>query len=817
MNKKKLAIILIAVFCLIALTAGAVLLFFGQNENIAAAENPYTQGNYSYTLYEQSEITVDGVLDEALWQGKKWWKNTYLTNNTGNLPVLEITAFPVEQGIIVGSVVHDSILTSDGERMPQVNSNWELYFAVADAGESIYDADHSGSWNVKKFFVDMYGQSATRYNGFDRAVTIDGELNGTTNGATLEMFIPWETLGVDTSKGIPEIIGVMPCYRATLQVDAATSWMAPSSSALHNTTDMFIFDSNGYQNEDIPGSILGDGYYGYAKTRGWDISQMSEGIVQSSDASWQKMYFSQHYGNNFIVEATLIPTGEASDDWPKTGFIFQKPDGQYHTVWLDPAGKDGFVDSVDGTKNFPNYLITTLNSKDGWNQNSVNSYDPANPNATKQEGVKLTVIKYADNFWYFADGKYLATDVVDFMDGDVMPGLWSLGMATIYKDYSCEAVNRDDVISYLNEKSVYMIDAAVEGPGGSVTSSKNSLASGESYQISITSKNGYRVSSVQINGEEKYTDVCANAVYGTYTVSNVQENQNVVVRFEKCSDVSLSGTITDGEKSVSATMTILGITDKSLCYSEVISAKKNFDYKLPTGTYLLRFEAKGYKTKEMTVELRENRELMVQMEPSDFVESVRVGGQNLKSDLDCYDLTKEHEGKINTSYAMGGSGKSLYFNGSGTDFVAQVTVKYATDFVAGNEYQPDLMAGFCISDGTHQTMLWARESGIIVWPDGPDNWTWNYKMGLFGKSVLMYPDPKDASVTVAKLGDDVYVYLDGRKVYQTKWSDIAPEISADSQLAVGLGMYADKEADAEFSNYSISFDSEYVAAFVNDH
>ena len=816
MKKKKL-IILIALLCVVGLAVGAFFLFYGPEEKIAKAENPYTPGVYSHTIYEQSSVTVDGVLDEELWQGKKWWKNTYLTNSNGKLPVMEITAFPTEEGIIVGSVIHDSILISDGERMPMYNSNWELYFGVANVGESLYDAANSGSWNVKKFFIDMNGQSATRYNGFDRAVKVDGELNGSTNGATLEMFIPWQTLGVDVSLGIPQSIGVMPCYRAVLQVDASTSWMSPSSSSLSNTYDMFIFDSNGYQNEDLPGSLLGDGYYGYAKTRGWDISQVDQGNVVSSKDSWQKIYFTQHYGNDFIVEALVIPTGEASDSWPKAGFIFQKPDGQYHAVWLDPGGKDGFVDSINNTKNFPDYKITTLNSDGGWNQKSLDRYDPVNPNAKKQEGVKLTVIKQGDNFWYFADGKYLATDIVDFMDGDVMPGMWSLGMATIYKDASCKPITQEEITSYLNEKGVYRIEASVEGPGGSVSTNKESLSAGEDYQISITGKNGFRVASVQINGVEMYSQICANGVQGTYTVRNVQENQKIAVKFERCEDVELTGTITDGENPVPATMTVMGLTDKSLCYTEVIPAGKDIAFLLPAGTYTLRFEANGYKTKEMTVQLDASQNLSVVLELSDFAQSVRVNRQSVESDLDAFDVTKEHEGKILASLDMGSSGKRLFFDGSGVDFVAQTTIKYTTQFKAGKSYQPDLIAGFCITDGEHQTMLWANRSGFILWPDGPDHWTWSYKLGLLGQEVLVYPNPRDAVLTVAKLGETVYVYLNGRKISQMSWSEIAPEIAADSQLAVGLSMFADKEADAMFTDYSICFDSDEVAAYVKSH
>lgn len=111
--------------------------------------------------------------------------------------------------------------------------------------------------------------------------------------------------------------------------------------------------------------------------------------------------------------------------------------------------------------------------------------------------------------------------------------------------------------------------------------------------------------------------------------------------------------------------------------------------------------------------------------------------------------------------------------------------------------------------------MWARDNGIVYTADGWQGWT--YQMGIFGKSVLMYPNPQTAVLTVAKQGENLYVYLDGRKVFTAKWSDVAPNIDPSSDIAVGLNMWTDKEAELEYSNYSVNFDSDYVASFINSH
>lgn len=662
----------------------------------------------------------------------------------------------------------------------------------------------------------MRSDSDTRFPDYDRAVVVEGELNsGNTTKATLGMYLPWEMFDVDITNGIPESIGILPCYRAVLQAGADTSWMNPVSSGLNTTTDMYLFDANGYINADAADCILGDAFNGYAKSKGWDLSRIDEGIAECDRGGWDKIFFSEYYGEHFIVEATIVPVTAKGDPWPKTGFTFQKLDGQHYTIWLDPSGENGFVDSINGTKNFPTYQITTLDQDGGWNQHTLTGYDITNPNATKQEGVKLTVVKFGGYFWYFADGKFLTSEEISFMDGNSIPGFWSLGMHTIFKDFSCEEINEDRLTEYLNEKSLYIIDASVEGPGGSVTASKKSLASGESYQLSFEIKNGYRLKSVQINGEEWIEEVGQNASKGTYTVENVQGNQSVIVKFEKCNEVTYSGSITNGENAVSGTIVLEGVSDHSAYYVIEATDKKGFEAKIPAGQYTALITATGCKGLEKTIDLSADLTEDIVLTVSDFAATQKVGGKNVKSAMEKFDLTMEHEGKVYGSYALGTHGDTLYFNGSGSDFVVQATMKYTTIFQANGSYQTDLLGGFGFSDGTSENYLWARDNGIVYTADGWQGWT--YQMGIFGKSVLMYPNPQTAVLTVAKQGENLYVYLDGRKVFTAKWSDVAPNIDPSSDIAVGLNMWTDKEAELEYSNYSVNFDSDYVASFINSH
>jgi len=809
MNKKKLWILLSALLAVV-LVAGAVLAYSFWPESIDKATSRYEK-EFSFTTHPQSpEIVVDGVLNEDVWQGKNWWKHTYLSNVNGVMPKVELTAFPNEYGIYIASVVYDSNLTSDGERAPGTNSNWELYVAACDAGADLFSDAYRGKWSMQRFYVDMYGGGFSYFNDFDRAVVVEGELNsGETTSATLEMFIPWTLMKVDTSKGIPESIGIMPCYRGVLETGGSTSWLSPADSDIATSLSVYMFDKTGYYNADAKDAVVGDSFHGYAKTKGWDLSQIDQGIIRSPRGGWEKIFFTDAYADNFIVETTIVPVQGRYDDYPKAGISFLRTDGQHHTVWLDGHGVNGLVDSVNGTKNFPDYQIVTLNQTGGWNQKSLSGYNKSNPNATTQEGVRLTVVKYGNQFWYFADGKFLTTEQVSFMDGDCIPGFWSLGMDVYYKDYSCRELDEQRLSEYLNERQQYLIAAKAKG-GGTVSVDKRSVSAGQSYVLSITCKDGYRVACVECNGQDITAGVRSGASGGQYAVANVQENQNIVVTFEKCEEITYSGFVMVGEQAQSGIMILEGLDDHSAYYELDFSKKKGFEAQLPAGKYYVTVLPEGCKTVEKTVDLSVSLEDTIQAELSQFVESTKVNSKNANSSLENFDLSQEHKGKIYASTELKSAGKALYFDGSGTDFVAQVTMNYTTTFVENETYQPDLIGGFTFSDGTTEQHIWACQAGIIY--NG-----WKRVNNIFGKSVLLYPEPKSAVFTVAKQGENIYIYLDGRKVYSASWNELVPNIAADGEVAVGLSMWADYRAEMEFGNYSVSFDSEYVSDFVNSH
>lgn len=813
MTKKKIQTIVVAVVLAVLLVTGGILLYlYMTGEHYAKAENTYEPDYHSYCLAkEDPDIVIDGVLDEKAWENLHWFTHTFVANSSGTMPVYKVTAFPTEYGVYVASVAEDANLTYNGCLANSVNTNWSLSFAAWNAG----DTNKAGVQYTKAINVDLGQNIMSAYTNVDRAVVVDGILNsGDTKSATLEMFIPWSVLEIDTTKGIPECVGILPKYCAVLDGDSSVTTTDTTLIDANCTKDYYMFDKNGYTAEDAKDAVLGDTKYGYAKTASWDVSNESEGVVRSNvGTEYHRIYFKEAYGSDYIVETTIVPCGTINNDYAKAGIFFMASTGDYHAVFLNIGKDDDLVSSVNGTKNFKDYSLTRLNNEGNfwnWNQDMVGGYDVTNNNATRQEGVKLTVIKYGEQFWYFADGKYLATETWSFMDREVSPGFYALGADVIYKEYSCEKINESKLQEYLNSKGLYYVETSVKGGGGTAVSSTKSVAKGGSYTLSLNCKSGYEVTSVLINDVEKINDIKKNAVDGTYTVSNVNENQHVVVTYGKCDGVTFSGIVKNAEENIAATIVLCHTTNKALRYEVEATTAKGFKVKLPEGTYKLHIEATNHESVDTTIKLSKDTEKDYTLKVSVFAESLKLNGKTVNSSKSVWDMTQEYKGVVSTSYSKNPKEQPLYFATTGTNFVLETTIDYTTVFKNGVDYQTDLMGGFCFTDGSSTGWIVAHLDGIVYT-------NWIYKDNLHGQTLLSYPDKRTAKLSVAKYGDNFYVYIDGVLVQTMKWSQISGGISSDAEMAFGLWTIIDKTADIAFSKYNVQVSDSAVKSYIKKH
>ena len=816
MSTKRKRIITVSAVCVLLLVLGvSAWCFFrggSSEERIAKAENQYDTDYHSYCTYEHdADMEIDALLDESVWQDKKWYTNTYLDNVNGKKPVLRVTGFLTEKGVYLASVVEDTNLMDNGERAPLANSNWEFRVTADNVGEE----RSSSSIYCMSYNIDMKGENFGVNPNFDRAVRVEGELNSeNTTSATLEMFIPWESLGVDTSMGIPESFRVRPSYRAVLP-GMNGNWPLNLTAGNNQTKDFYTFTKAGYVNADREGAVLGDSAVGFAKTANWDVSREAEGIVQSSPGEeWHQIYFTGEYGSDYILETKLTYVKPLNNDWPKAGFFFRGTDSTWYLAGLNLNGQV-VTEGKDGRMEVNTLEIGTVSHQ--WDWRALTQYNKPNANPTGE--IKLTVLKYGKNFYYFVNNMYVTSEVIPNMDKDVLPGICSLGADVIYKDYSCKKLTEEMLAEYLNEKKLCMVDIDVDGEGGEVRCSTLAVEQGGSYGFSIVTKPGYIIDSILINGEERIADARKKASGSMYTVSNVRENQKVRLSYKKFEGSVFSGKVTLAEKTSNSTvfMTMTSEDNGTLYYE--MYCQGEFSIALPDGRYKVYSAAEGHRNEVFYINVKGNTVRDITLSPSAFPIEVDLNGANVQWGLGAWDLTHENERRVSTSYAAGGKFVPIYFEDTAKDFVVETTIDYTTDFTGDvSIYQPDLMGGFSFAGKNKSGWVVARTNGIVFQnKDSQNKDFWDYRGGLWAHDLLAYPTKKSITFAVAKVGNDAYIYCNGKETQRMSWSELSGGLAADEEVAVGLMMIADKTADITFSNYSLKTGTAAASRYIAEH
>ncbi len=802
MNKKKLLIIIAAVLLLGIAVVGVLhgISFLGnQEEVIAEAYPPYINTYSNDEDYPHSDaVTIDGKLDEDIWQNKKWFTNTTTDNLKGTKPTFYVTATQDEYGIYIASKSTDANVLD----MSGVTTAWTFHLGVAAKGEEANGANH-------RVFVDVQGNIYRTMINVQRAYEVLGDINsGATEGAVVEMFISWKALNIDVSEGLPEYFSMEFQYHFAKDDGSGLTTINTICNDHNITSRFFRFDVDGYINADKEGAVLGDTIFGLGKTSGWDLTQLDEGIVRTTfGESHNRIYFKE-YGSDFLIETTIIPVQAMGDAFPRAGIVLQDAGGVYIGIFLDEYD-DILTSGLNGTKNMDKlHIITISNNNGSWNQQGPKGGYRDNPIAETTEGTKLTVLKHGSKLYYFVNDVFFYAEDLDYISGDVVPGLMTIGSDSIFKDSSCKTVTSDEVGEYLAAHDVYSVSVKA-GVGGSATAPIY-VEKGGSYDLSITCKSGYEVESILINGVEKIADAIKNAKNGVYTVKNATGNQKIEIKFKKNSDSTISGSFIFDEAVAGKNVDIIvnGITNPLLHYEIAANPTKGYTVSLPNGKYTLSVSKEDYMYISATVTANGEVTQDFKLVPSAFKWNATVNGYTVASHIDHWDMTQEINGVMSTSYALGGKQAPMFFKGSGTDFVAKATINYTTNFTGdGSQYQPDLFGGFNFHVGNQEAYIMAHGTGLNITG-------FQFVESLVGYSMLTYPDKLGVDLVVAKSGNDVRVYINGVEAYKTTWVEVSGGMDPEAEYIVGLYALMDKTSNISFTNYSVNFDSDYAKDYI---
>ena len=184
----------------------------------SADENPFVVE----TGYKKPEVTLDGVLSEAVWKDLQ-------VLSFGDEAATTVKSFYGENGIYIGAEVKDNELWGTSSKVYD-NSSFEVYIDCNPQGKDKPEADQL------EIFIDVNEQSMVRRgNGGvweetslikNYAVRVDGT-TGAKNGAKgycVELFVPYSQLGGDSKVDYGMTFGVVVC-----RDNARVQWSGPAA------------------------------------------------------------------------------------------------------------------------------------------------------------------------------------------------------------------------------------------------------------------------------------------------------------------------------------------------------------------------------------------------------------------------------------------------------------------------------------------------------------------------------------------------------------------------------------------------------------
>ena len=825
-------------FCLIAL----VCVLLASAALTACGGKKYeleTQYDWKYvkefTDEIDSDMKIDGVLDESRWTGKK-----YLTHVQKGVEMRYTTVF-TEKGLYVGAVVKDEYLTYSARFNFSASTanpaNSAFWFNIK--GPSVRDAHAMRSFN---FYVDAFDKASRNQTRFDAASSVNGDiLSGQANEMTSELFVSWDALNIDTEEGLPEFVRIVPSYRYVKSaVDAGeNAWLRPlfeytdvgwnySMTYQQNLerneyrpTSGARFDGTGYINADAEDAILGNAGNGYAKSDGWILPEVTGGAVVSDGPDEQAIFFSDVYSDKYAFTAKMKLKGGAEhasgvvDAYPSAGVCNMTDEKEFVAFYINGSNLLGGASAIG---------YHTLSKYTGWDDNYEGYFDRPADFDPAEDYVTLTCIKDGANYYYIIDGKLVLCKRVDFLAGETCPGLYTLSAVAEFIEYSGEDyTGRENELDALIAQYAYKVNVPGSISGGTVTSEQGALIHGQSLTLKIQPSSGYVLTSITVNGEDIYEYAVANMKEGVLVLSDITSDVTVEAEFTRFGDYTarVAGKVKsiDG-KSVTDADLLLTSSDSRIYYKSKTTSNGSYNFVLPAegvyeiggrtftsdGNYTLFVVAEGYR-KGVTEIAVTGEAASVQM-PDLVLErnvvggSVTIDGVQYNSSVLNWDMTGEDDCSV-VALQKSNASKAFFTDTVTDSAVLDFTVSNRTEITAA-PYEDQPCMGISFTDGKESFDVFVFNEGLRISPYG----SWNNQNAAYNLSVpVSYSlranqNPEVLSFRYLKSGSVVAVYYNDGGEYKEL---IRLEDRRLAQMvAYAFTVCQSQECKLEFSDYSIT-------------
>ena len=487
--------------------------------------------------YKDDYVTLDGKLDEDIWENSVWHsmqsvrENRNENNNVTVLADANIDAVAVvkEKGIYLGVKSNDKVIYI-GEDWGTNSSPDVKNTAFGKTGVTIYMTDARNRYRSGKFSYEIgfaadgmvtlgYSDDGNGYtrnaSGKIRAATVcNGGVNtADANGYSVEAFIPWEALaGVDASDAPESIVATFGSHRynnATPK-EAALVWELLDqryNQGWMQTAAWVEYGASGVR-EQPEGNVFGTyGEFGYdaAFDVTGDVDGADRAITFTPDPTARRqsrIYVHDIKGTEIYAEAkfTIGDVSTYVDQWPMLGLSFHGDpatvDGETKTCVLHTGIT---LDLKANNKFNSTYTAPALNGEDFTGKRQFNTNNPFDP--TTEDGFKISVYRKGETFYIFYNDKLYDIKSFPYIQADTQTfiGLYVLNLPVTVTDYVFYA--GEDAATHVpeNVKNYIPTDYEIDGVAdakwneysGAVAALKTTDASGKTFTAkAILGSNG---------------------------------------------------------------------------------------------------------------------------------------------------------------------------------------------------------------------------------------------------------------------------------------------------------------------------------------
>lgn len=512
MRKNKSLVLTVLLCCLFALCTG--LIACGKSKevklNVIESDDGY-EWTYNQAFVDDmdADVKIDGKLDEARWNesGKKW-----LTHVEKDVRMRYTTSFS-EKGLYIAAEAKDAKMQWNDTRAFMNNSSFFFYIISNKATE--YHA-----FDCMGFYVDELHSACRQGSRFAakglRTVDADGVPT-----LTAEFFASWKSLNytVDPDTGMPESADFVPAYRYVEAVASnENTFLKPALAELggNRVDNAYAFDGDGYINVDVAGAELGNGANGFAKSDGWDLTQVlgdadgnGKKIAATTEGD-QAIFFKNIQSSRYSYEVTMTYNESIAAGFPAMGVLDMKNANDFNILRFH--GGD-----ITGSGN--NYRYFLLDFHNG--RSDVQRGNFIAPTADTKT-IKVRVIKDDAKYYYILNDAYAFGVDLNWLGGKTVPGLYTYDAKVEFTDWEAtdyEGSDKDEAFATLCARYMYTVNVAIGITGGTIAVDKLAVdkASQEEARLTITPARGYVLSELTLNGQSVYDDFVSKMENGVVT------------------------------------------------------------------------------------------------------------------------------------------------------------------------------------------------------------------------------------------------------------------------------------------------------------